>query len=163
MKFTDSTVAVGSVLVRALAPLLLALALGGCSNQATPHADSVEAGASREPAAVSEADPGAETTGQPPAGDPAPGGTILDADSAAATPAGEGAGKAPAGEANAGAPAAVPTSTSAGGGSTRKPEVVVPRGAEEAVKVFPMVKGEWRMWGGNPGRNMANPFEKRLP
>ncbi|MEM7234745.1 MAG: PQQ-binding-like beta-propeller repeat protein [Planctomycetota bacterium] len=35
---------------------------------------------------------------------------------------------------------------------------IVPKGAEEAVKAFPMIKDEWRMWGGNPGRNMVNPF-----
>ena len=41
--------------------------------------------------------------------------------------------------------------------------LVVPPGAEEAVKVFPMIKDEWRMWGGNAGRNMVNPFAKNIP
>jgi outer membrane protein assembly factor BamB len=42
-------------------------------------------------------------------------------------------------------------------------DTVVPPGAEHAVKAFPMIRDEWRMWGGNPGRNMVNPFAKGVP
>ena len=42
-------------------------------------------------------------------------------------------------------------------------ELLSPKGAEEAVKVFGMVNGEWRMWGGNASRNMVNPFAKGVP
>src|SRR5688572_16738786 len=33
----------------------------------------------------------------------------------------------------------------------------------EVGKVFPVKPGEWPMWGGQPGRNMANDREKGIP
>jgi len=35
--------------------------------------------------------------------------------------------------------------------------------APEVSKVFPVKPGEWPMWGGQPGRNMANSREKGIP
>ena len=64
-----------------------------------------------------------------------------------------------------GSPEGSPRASAKGGSAPggKKEDEVVPPGAEEAVKVFPMKRGQWRMWGGNPSRNMVNSIETNIP
>src|SRR5690606_2765362 len=39
---------------------------------------------------------------------------------------------------------------------------LTPPGAEATASVFPVYAEEWRMWGGNPSRNMVNPFARKI-